>query len=336
VAKLSRILSIDGGGIRGLVPAMVLVSLEQKLKERTGNPDMKIADAFDLIAGTSTGAILACGCLCPDLEGEATKPRFSAEQIKELFVRRGGEIFDASFWQKIYSLRGLNKERYGAEAIERVMTEYFGNLKLSNLLRPCLITAYDIERRQAMFFTQHTASEQVKNDYLVRDVIRATTAAPTYFPVARVKSFTGVQSPMIDGSVFAGNPALCAFVEARKKLAGSPSTEQMVILSIGTGYITRTYDYTSVKNWGSLRWITPLIDIMLSGVTEIVNHQLTYIFDAAGVPRQYLRIDRELNEASSALDDTSPENLNALQQDGTQVAQEFGDKLDEFVGFLVD
>ena len=66
MAKLTRILSIDGGGIRGLVPAMVLISLEQKLKERTGNPNMRIADAFDLIAGTSTGAILTCGCLCPD------------------------------------------------------------------------------------------------------------------------------------------------------------------------------------------------------------------------------------------------------------------------------
>jgi patatin-like phospholipase/acyl hydrolase len=335
MAKLTRILSIDGGGIRGLVPAMVLISLEQKLKERTGNPNMRIADAFDLIAGTSTGAILTCGCLCPDSESAPTRPRFSAEEIKELFVRRGGEIFSASLWQKICSVHGLNRERYEAKGLETVMVEYFGDLKLSNLLRPCLITAYDIERRQARFFTQHTAGGQVKNDYLVRDVIRAATAVPTYFPVARVESVAGVRSPLIDGSVFAGNPALCAFAEARKKLAGSPSTEQMAILSLGTGYITRAYDYTSVKNWGSLRWIAPLIHIMLSGVTQTVSHQLTYIFDAAGVPEQYLRVDRELHEASPALDDTSPENLNVLQQDGTQTAEEFGDKLDEFVQFLL-
>jgi patatin-like phospholipase/acyl hydrolase len=336
MAKLTRILSIDGGGIRGLIPAMVLISLEQKLKERTGNSDMRIADAFDLIAGTSTGAILTCGYLCPDFEGEPMKPRFSAEQIKELFVRRGGEIFKASLWHKICSVGGLNKERYGVEALETVMIEYFGDLKLSNLLKPCLITAYDIERRQARFFTQHTASGQAKNDYLVRDVIRAATAVPTYFPVARVESVAGVQSPLIDGSVFAGNPALCAFAEARKKLAGSPSTEQMAILSLGTGYTTRVYDYRRVKDWGSLRWVAPLIHIMLSGVTQTVSHQLTYIFDAAGVPGQHLRVDRELHEASSSLDDTSPENLNALQQDGTQIAKEFGDKLDEFVQFLVD
>ena len=336
MARLCRILAIDGGGIRGLIPAMVLVALEQKLKERTGNPDIRIADAFDLIAGTSTGAILTCGYLCPDLHGNREKPRFSAEQIKELFIRRGGEIFDASLWQKMCSVRGLNRERYEAKGLETVMVEYFGDLKLADLLKPCLITAYDIERRQAKFFTQHTASRQAKNDYLVRDVIRAATAVPTYFPVALVESATGVRSPLIDGSVFAGNPALCAFAEARKKLAGNPSTEQMAILSLGTGHIMRVYEYKQAKDWGGLSWISPLIDIMLSGVAETVSHQLSDIFDAAGVPQQYLRVDSELREASSALDDASPENLNALQQDGMQTAIEFGDKLDEFVQILKD
>jgi patatin-like phospholipase/acyl hydrolase len=297
---------------------------------------MRIADAFDLIAGTSTGTILTCGCLCPDLESNPARPRFSAEQIKELFARRGGEIFDASLWQRIRSVRGLNKERYRATALEAVMAEYFGDLTLADLLKPCLITAYDIERRQAKFFTQHTASGQAKNDYLVRDVIRASTAVPTYFQAAKVESATGVPSPLIDGSVFAGNPTLCAFAEARKKLAGSPSTERMAILSLGTGHITRAYEYRRVKGWGGLRWIAPLIDIMLSGVAETVDHQLTYIFDAAGAPRQYLRVDRELREASPALDDASPENLRALQQDGTRIAEEFEDELDEFVQLLVD
>jgi len=216
------------------------------------------------------------------------------------------------------------------------MTEYFGDLTLANLLKPCLITAYDIERRQAMFFTQHTASRQAKNDYLVRDVIRAATAVPTYFKVARVVSATGVPSPLIDGSVFAGNPTLCAYAEAMKKLTGSPSTENMAILSLGTGHITKAYEYSRVLGWGGLRWITPLIDIMLSGTTETVGHQLTYIFDGAGVPLQYLRVDDELREASPALDDASPENLHALRQDGIRITEEFGDKLDEFVQFLVD
>ncbi len=335
MAKLTRILSIDGGGIRGLVPAKVLVALERKLKEQTGNPDTRIADAFDLVAGTSTGAILTCGCLCPDLEGDPTRPRFSAEQIEEMFAKRGGDIFHASLWQRIRSVRGLNKERYRAWALEEMIVEYFGDLKLADLLKPCLITAYDIERRQAKFFTQHTAIGQPKNDYLVRDVIRAATAVPTYFQAARVESATGVPSPLIDGSVFGSNPAQCAFAEAGKKLAGNPTAEDMAILSIGTGHVKRAYEYRKVKNWGGLRWVVPLIDIMLSGVAETVGHQLTYIFDAAGVPRQYLRVDGELREASPGLDDASPENLRALRQDGTRIAEEFDDALDEFVQLLV-
>jgi len=335
MAKLTRILSIDGGGIRGIIPGKVLVSLEGKLKEQTRNPDMRVADAFDLIAGTSTGGILTCGCLCPDLEGDPARPRFSAEQIEELFAKRGGEIFDASLWQRVRSIGGLSKEKYRAKALEEVITDYFGDLKLAGLLKPCLITAYDIERRQAKFFTQHTATGQAKNDYLVRDVVRAATAAPSYFQTARVESATGVPSPLIDGGVFASNPALCAFVEARKKLTGSPTAENMAILSLGTGHITRAYQYKRVKGWGRLQWTIPLFDIILSGVAETVGHQLTYIFDAAEVPRQYLRVDGELREASPGVDNASPGNIRALRQDGTRIAEEFDDELDEFVQLLV-
>ncbi len=97
--KLTRILSIDGGGIRGILPGQILVSLEKILKTLDNNPDAHIADYFDLIAGTSTGGILSCMYLSPDKD-RPDRPRFSAQKAVELYLDRGDEIFDISFWQK--------------------------------------------------------------------------------------------------------------------------------------------------------------------------------------------------------------------------------------------
>ena len=85
--KLTRILSIDGGGIRGILPGQVLVSLEEKLKKLDKNKDAKIADYFDLIAGTSTGGILSCMYLTPTDE-KNKRPKFSAKKAVELYLDR--------------------------------------------------------------------------------------------------------------------------------------------------------------------------------------------------------------------------------------------------------
>jgi len=334
MTALTRILSIDGGGIRGIIPGQVLVTIETKLKECTQNPETSIADYFDLIAGTSTGGILTCIYLCPDLENN--KARFSAEEAVDLYLERGDEIFDISLWQRIRSAGGILDEKYDADELEEALEDYFGDLKLSELLKPCLITAYDIRRRKTEFFTQHDAKLHKKRDYRVRDVARATSAAPTYFEVARVKSLANIPHPMIDGGVFANNPALCAYAEARTKLKNTPTAKDMAILSLGTGYVKKQYNYKNAKDWGALEWIKPLIDIIMTGVSETVDYQLTQIFDAVGKPEQYLRINDELEYANPEMDDASSENLNALKKDGARIAKKFDEEIDSFVNMLIN
>ena len=258
--NLTRILSIDGGGIRGIIPGQVLVSLERKLQEHTKNPDAKIADFFDLIAGTSTGGILTCIYLCPDIKGNPSRPRFSAQEAVDLYLLKGGKIFDTSLWQKIRTGGGISDEKYDERELEETLKSYLDDLKLSQLLKPCLITAYDIEFRRAKFFTQHDAKQKEMHDYLVKDVARATSAAPTYFEAERLLSVTGVPYPCIDGGVFANNPSLCAYAEVRKKFEGNPAAKDMAILSIGTGYVKKSYEYKDAKDWGTVEWIKPLID----------------------------------------------------------------------------
>ncbi|MCK4803316.1 MAG: patatin-like phospholipase family protein, partial [Spirochaetes bacterium] len=239
MSKFTRILSIDGGGIRGLIPAKVLAAVEQKLQEKTGNKNAHIADFFDLISGTSTGGLLTCIYLCPGLNGSRDRPRFSAEEAVRLYMERGDRIFDLSLWQRIRSAGGLRDEKYSADAFEETLEDYFGDLRLSDLLKPCLITAYDIKRRCTVFFTQHDAKRMETRDFFLKDVARATSAAPTYFEAAKIKSLADVPYPLIDGGVFANNPAICAYIEVRRKFKKRPIIKKIAMLSLGTGFIKK-------------------------------------------------------------------------------------------------
>jgi patatin-like phospholipase/acyl hydrolase len=328
-----RILSIDGGGIRGIIPGEILVHVEEKLCDASGRKDARLSDFFDLIAGTSTGGILTCVYRCPDRVG-SDRPRFSAQDAVNLYLERGGDIFDVPLWHRVRSGGGLTDEKYPATALERALEEYLGDLKLSELLGPCLITAYDIRRRETVFFTQHDAVRRAGKDFKVRDVARATSAAPTYFETARIHSELEIPYPLIDGGVFANNPALCAYAEART-MEGNPTASKMVVLSLGTGQTKRRFLYEDAKDWGMAGWIRPLIDILMSGVSETVDYQLRQMFDAVNAPEQYLRIDPMLAEpVSPEMDDASPDNLFELRALGTETADRHEAELDRFAELL--
>jgi patatin-like phospholipase/acyl hydrolase len=341
MAKYFRILSIDGGGIRGILPGQILIALEKEIQEQTNEPSARIADYFDLIAGTSTGGILTCLYLCPD-KNDPTRPGFSAQSAVDLYLERGDEIFDVPFSHKLKSAGGLTDEKYPAEHLEEALEDYFGDLRLNQLLKTCLITAYDTRRRETHFFTKHDAGKSAKDNFLVKDVCRATSAAPTYFEAARIKSETKIPYPLIDGGVFANNPALCAYAEARKLTIENTQTKStaknMVILSLGTGKIEKRYYYNEIKDWGLVEWIKPLIDILMSAGPETVDYQLESIFDAVGVNNQYIRIMPELGLASPEMDDASEENLTALAEAGREAAEdkENFNKIKETVKLLIE
>jgi uncharacterized protein len=338
--RLLRILSIDGGGIRGILPGQILVSLENKLQKKSNNPDARIADYFDLFAGTSTGGILTCLYLCPDKE-KKDRPLFSAKEAVDLYLKNGNSIFENTLLHKITSLNGLNEEKYPSSVIESLLKSYFEDIKLSQLLKPCIIPSYNIYNRSTHFFTQHDARIKEGYNFYVREVARATSAAPTYFEPARVYSLTGVSYPLVDGGVFANNPALCAYAEARqqfKREDGSKNVtaSDMFMLSIGTGTEKRSYDYDKAIGWGSLGWIQPVLDIMMSGASDTVDFQLEQIFDAIDKRENYIRIDPEMGEADTEMDNASSENLKALEEAGILTAEKYEKELNRVADFLVN
>ncbi len=332
-SKFFRILSIDGGGIRGLIPAQILTVLEAKLKMAAKDPDTRLADWFDLIAGTSTGGILTCVYLCPAVD-DPNRPRFSAPEAVELYLQHGHEIFDVSFWHRLTTADGYLDEKYPAGGLETLLAEYLHDLKLSALVKPCLITAYDIENRAAYFFTQHDARKYPGQDFLVRDVARATSAAPTFFQCAQVQSETHVTYALVDGGVFANDPALCAYAEARK-MGSMPTAKEMVILSLGTGEVKTPYHYDQVKDWGGLGWVKPVIDILMSGTVEVADYQLRQMYKAVGAPNQYLRIQPPLAPQNSDLGNSDPANLHELVEIGERAAEQNDAALDDFVALLL-
>ena len=335
-----RILSIDGGGIRGIIPGQILLVLENKLRDRTRNPESRLVDYFDLIAGTGTGGIMACAYLSP-IKPQLRTPRFSAAQVVDIYLKFGARVFEDTLDHRILTMGGLLDEKYTSSGLERVLRDYFDDLQVSHLLKPSLITSYDITKRQAHFFTQHTADKPA-SDFYVRDVARATSASPSFFECERVQSLSGVSYPLIDGGVFASNPALCAYVEARKVLGGKATQKKplapadMVVFSLGTGLPKMRFDYDDAKDWGLARWTRPLLDMVASANAETVDHQLKQLFEAAGVPKQYLRLNPELTiDVKAEIDNASAENLRALKELGEYVAEEQEDKLDALVEQLV-
>src|SRR5215216_1170838 len=145
---MQKVLSIDGGGIRGIIPAMVLAEIER----RTGK---RIAEMFDLV-GTSTGGILALGVTKPGQDG---KPEYSAKKLIDLYETEGGKIFSIPVWHRIHSAGGLAEEKYPAKGIEEVALEYFGDVHLAQALTEVLVTAYEIEKRGPWFFKRRHARD---------------------------------------------------------------------------------------------------------------------------------------------------------------------------------
>jgi len=345
MAQFTRILSLDGGGLRGIISAEVLKYVEQKLQDFTGNLDARIADYFDLIAGTSVGGILTALYLCPYLENPL-RPRCSAQEVYDFFRYKSSQIFDPISKNSLPVLGELFDEKYSYHKFDQIMGDFFQDLKLSELLKPCLITSYEIEKRKSQFFTQHDAILDPKNDYFIRDVLRATSAAPTLFEVAQIKAMNQDVYTCIDGGVFANNPALCAYAEARHKFnrdfnldnryEKGPTAKQMVVLSLGTGVVKKKYPYEEAKNWGKLQWLEPLFDIIMTEGAETVDYQMQQIFDTTEHPENYLRINTVLESRKTLkMDDSSEANLNEIAKLGQQLTEENRQQLDQWIQLLL-
>jgi uncharacterized protein len=290
-----KVLAIDGGGIRGLIPARVLAEIERRCRRRAG-------ELFDLVAGTSTGAIIACAL---------TRPQpLAAERIARIYLDEGPRIFHRSLLKRITSVNGYLDERYDSDGLLESLRRHLGTTRLAEADPPVLLTVYDLERRRAMLLGE-------RDDMSMVDAAHASSAAPSYFEPVRVGELT-----LVDGGMFATNPAMCAYAQ----LDGGAD----LVVSLGCGEHTRPLPYEQVRDWGRLEWARPALDVVFDGTADAVDIQLESLLGA-----EYVRLQTPLDEASDDLDDVTPENLAALEREAERLIAARDDELDRLCARLV-
>ncbi|MDO9694201.1 MAG: patatin-like phospholipase family protein [Candidatus Latescibacteria bacterium] len=249
-----RILSMDGGGIRGLMTAIILQRL-------TATPGLeRLVDSADLLAGTSTGGLLALG-LAKGLD---------LDLLRRTYVEKGPRIFDDSWLDDVMDLGKLRGADYSITNLKRELQNLLGDATLGQLHKRVLITTFDLDNEDPRRRTwkpklfHNFPGPNSDRAHLARDVALYTSAAPTYFP-----SVDGY----IDGGVYAANPAMCALAQSLdRRYSPTPLLDEVVLLSLGTG-TSLNYIKGAVHNWGYVQWIKPLVSIMLDGTAGIADYQ---------------------------------------------------------------
>jgi len=308
---------MDGGGIRGLIPSLVLAEIERRTGRRT-------AEMVDFVAGTSTGGILACALTRPGADGA---PLFSAEEIAEIYVEEGPRIFRRSLLKRIFSVQGWVDERYEDDGLDGALERYLGDAALSETLCDVLVTAYEIHDRFAFFFRSRRARNDPTYDFPLTQVARATSAAPSYFEPAQVTDRAGVRTyPLIDGGVYAVNPSMCAYADV---VATGQADRLELMLSLGTGAHTRAYTFEETRWWGQLAWARPALDMVFDGVADTIDFEAGTLMGD-----RYVRLQTELDVASDDLDDASPANLAALRTEADRLIAAAAAELDRVCAIL--
>ena len=304
-----RILSIDGGGVRGLIPGVVLCEIEKRL----GKP---LTEHFDLISGTSAGGQIALAITRAAKDGSAY---WTAEGIDELYARSFEKIFPFKKGLKMNVLRGVTTEKYSSDGFESVLEELFGDSLLSEARVETLIPAYEVEKGIAHFFTRAGALENPDEDHSMRFVARSTSSAPIFF---EPNQHQGKEKAYIDGAVFANNPAMCAFAHA---LSLGFDEDDMTVVSLGTGSISRDIRFDEAKDWGLVHWARPLFDITSQASNLSIDWQLSHILRKA----HYFRITPTFKDGRSAIDDARPENMASVREIGLKMISEQSSLIDQ-------
>ena len=282
-----RILALDGGGIKGSFTAGVLTALE-------ANTGLRCVDHFDMIAGTSTGGILALGLGLG----------IPAAEMLEFYTVHGPTIFPStSLARRLMGVgRHLFQPKHSHQLLRSALEKVFGDRKLGESLRPLVIPTYDANSGR-IFLLKTAHHEQLRYDHgaPVVDVALATAAAPTYFAAAEFPQHGN--NSYVDGGIWANSPTLVALVEAVHFQGQSLS--DIDILSIGTTSVP--FNVANKHRSGLLGWNAGLIEIMMSAQQEAANAQAMLL-----TGHQFHRIDHTAPRGQFSMDDARPKQIETL------------------------
>jgi uncharacterized protein len=338
-----RILSIDGGGLRGIVPVKILQWIEREITKKP------IYNSFDLFAGTSTGGLICCALTLEDSENIG-KPKFSLEDIEDIYKNSGKHIFppDTGLFAKPFTkITGLFKPKFSEKGLQDTLNKYFSGKRVGHCIKPILIPTYDIKHFDPIFFCHRFLNPSSKSynsgidkNAFITDICRSTSAAPTYFPPHEFfftnSSGNSYRPTCIDGGVFLNNPSIAAYVEVLSNASDPVYTtthsdgksvikdRDIHILSIGTGKTSKSIEASKCRTWGEAKWARPLIDIMMQANSQNVHHQLKEMLHSEG---RYVRLDINIPDEHAGMTDCSEKTINFLiQQVKIQIEENIHDQ----------
>ncbi|XP_062093430.1 patatin-like protein 3 [Humulus lupulus] len=338
-ADTTTILSIDGGGVRGIIPGVILDHLESKLKEYDGE-NARLADYFDVVSGTSTGGLITTMISTPNDKG---RPLFDANQIVPFYKQECPKIFSNS------GSLFVGSPTYDGKYLHELLRKILKEKRLSSTLTKVVIPAYDIKKLLPIVFSSYEVDNHGELNALLSDICISTSAAPTYLPAYKFSN-KNAEFNMIDGGVAANNPTMAAITEVVKSRARKAELEKgkgkgkrkreeessdlinssrLLVLSLGTGAAKKVgkYDVETVNNWWVIDWINnpswnlfwnpdrPILEILSDGNSDMIDHYTTMFFDSFHNHENFLRIqDSALPKELAAMDNASPGNLEKLEQ----------------------
>ncbi len=308
------ILCIDGGGMRGIIPVVILQKLEELIRQAGGQKNF--ASYFDLIAGTSTGGLIALAITCPTTltqEKVSDGWQTSLKEIEKIYLTKGEEIFTRNRGDFL-GLSQVATNKYSKDGIEKLLYEWFDQSLMKESVTPVMVSTYDLSRG-----SHFGISSMDTPDFPVRIAARATSAAPTYF--APVKTDNAL---LVDGGVISNNPSLYAYAKAKEMF---PTCPKFHIISISTGAVSHTMEEHETS--GLLNWIDKVVPMYSTAQKSTCDFVVSALSDV-----DYLRIDREMN-TNIKMDETNPYILNSLKTFGESVAKEYEDRLKVLANELV-
>lgn len=272
--KTFKILSIDGGGIKGLYSSKIIENLEDQF-------NCHIADYFDMICGTSTGGILALGLSL----------KMKASEISKLYEDKGSFIFPKQNLIKVYYKQLLGGGKFSDKNLRRSLEETFGDKKIADCQNLLCIPSYCYtDARPWVFKKDHKEGNLCRdNKAFCVDVALATAAAPTYFPLAEIDYYDYKQ--FVDGGIWANNPSMVGFLEALRFFVGEGKEYyNLKILSISSLTAPKG-KVVGLKRFRSFwHWKADLIDIMMNGQALFTGKFMEWIHQINNIPVTYVRI----------------------------------------------
>ncbi|ONK74210.1 uncharacterized protein A4U43_C03F3930 [Asparagus officinalis] len=339
LGRIITVLSIDGGGVRGIIPAVILACLESKLQELDGT-DARLADYFDVVAGTSTGGLVTAMLTAPDKDN---RPLFAAKEIKDFYLENCPKIFPQKggilSWAFSFT-KTLMGPKYNGKYLHSKIQQLLGETRLHQTLTNVVIPAFDVNLLQPTIFSTFQSRSNPLKNALLSDICISTSAAPTYLPAhyfeTRDAQGTVRKFHLVDGGVAANNPTLTAMSMVTKEIFKQNQDffpikpmdyGRFVVLSLGTGRPKDEGRYTAkeASKWGVFGWLysngyTPIIDMFNQASADMVDIHASILFQALHCQNNYLRIqDDTLTGDTSSVDVSTKENLSKLAEIGNDL-----------------